>query len=145
MAQLRVENLTVSFDGIAALSGVSLTVGNGQRVGLIGEAGAGKSLVALAIAGLVPAAAALTGTIGYDDRSIAGDAAAVAELRGRKIALLFEDAATTLDPLLTAGEHLREALCLGGVPEDQLGKNVEALLVEIGLPSARASALPGSA
>jgi peptide/nickel transport system ATP-binding protein len=143
LAQLKVENLGVSVAGAAVVSGVSFTVAAGQRVGLIGETGAGKSLVALAVVGLLPAGAKLSGAINYDDRAIAGDEPALAALRGRKIGVVFQDAADGFDPLITIGQFLRNSLALGDVGGAELDKGVAAVLLESGLPAARAAAYPG--
>jgi len=141
LAQLKVENLTVSYDA-PAISGVSFTIGAGQRVGLIGEAGAGKSLVALSILGLLPRGAKLSGSISYDERSIAGDEAALAPLHGRKIALIPEKAALGLDRLVTARQFLRECLALAPDASPDPDTGVEAALAEIGLPASRAALYP---
>jgi peptide/nickel transport system ATP-binding protein len=141
LAQLRLDTVGVSFGGAAALAGVSFSLGKGQRLGIIGEAGAGKTLLALAIIGLLPTGATATGTVTFDEQALSQDQAALAAMRGKRIGMIFQDGAGALDPLQTAREHLSEALTLAGVTDD-LDKETDGLLAQVGLPLARAALFP---
>ncbi|MEU0566222.1 ATP-binding cassette domain-containing protein, partial [Nonomuraea sp. NPDC005983] len=108
MSLLDVNALTVRHaDGRDLVSGVSFTLDSGQRLGLIGESGSGKSLTALAVMGLLPAgltahgSAVLDGTeiVGAPDRKL--DA-----VRGRAATTVFQEPLTALDPLMRVGGQL---------------------------------------
>ena len=90
---------------------VSFTVGQGEVVALVGESGSGKSTVALALTCLLPPAAEVTGGVrldGQDVMTLAPDA--LRRIRGGRIAYVFQDPATSLNPVLTIGEQLREMI-----------------------------------
>ena len=67
---LQIRNLTVNYGAISAVRGIDLTVGAGEVVGLVGQSGSGKSLTALSILGLAPAAARVQGRIRFAGRSL---------------------------------------------------------------------------
>ncbi len=117
-AALRLHNLQVSYTQngrpVPVLGKLSLALGQGEIVSLLGESGSGKSTIAKAMTGLLPPSAAIGG-----GELIVGDGAAVdltangvpwSKLRGRKIGLLFQDAQQALNPLLTVRAHFRESL-----------------------------------
>ncbi|MDO3675483.1 ABC transporter ATP-binding protein [Paenibacillus ehimensis] len=94
----------------AVLEGVSLSVGWGEIVGIVGESGCGKSITAQAVMGLLPAGARIAGgTIGYDSAELTQlSPEAMRRLRGREIAMVFQDPMTSLNPVFTVGEQLME-------------------------------------
>jgi len=101
-----------------ALRGVDFTLKRGETVGLIGESGCGKSMTALALMALLPDGAATTGSIRFDGRELVGlPDADMRGLRGRRIAMIFQEPMTALNPLHTVGaqvaEPLRQHLRLG--------------------------------
>ncbi|WP_291298025.1 ABC transporter ATP-binding protein [Elioraea sp.] len=113
-ALLEIEDLAVAFrterGEVEALSGVSLTVGEGESFGVVGESGSGKSLTALAVMGLVPDP---PGRISRGRIRFAGetlDAKAQARLRGREIAMIFQEPMSALNPVFTVGEQVAEGL-----------------------------------
>ncbi len=110
-ALLRVDNLEVRAGGRTLVSGVSFAIDAGERVGLIGESGSGKSLTALAVLGLLPEAMATTGSILLDGQQVVGarDRDLVA-LRGTSIAAVFQEPMTALDPLMRLGDQVAEAV-----------------------------------
>lgn len=113
---LDVRGLSVDFQlssGVLhAVRGVDLAVGRGETVAVVGESGSGKSMTALAIMGLLPPRA-----ISRADRLMLGDVdlravapATMSSLRGNRIAMIFQDPMTSLDPVYTIGDQLSEVL-----------------------------------
>ncbi|MBT9595015.1 MAG: ABC transporter ATP-binding protein [Vitreoscilla sp.] len=97
----------------AALRGVSFQLARGDTLGLVGESGCGKSLTALALAGLLPEGASLTGSIRLDGQELATlDDAAWCRLRGRRIGMVFQEPMSALNPLHRIGHQIAEGLRL---------------------------------
>ncbi|WP_431778374.1 ABC transporter ATP-binding protein [Microbacterium aurantiacum] len=108
---LSVQDLTIDIGGRRVVDGVSFTVPDGARVGLIGESGSGKSLTALAILGLLPDAATVGGRILWDDRDLRDlDDRALARIRGREIGMVFQEPQTALNPVRRVGRQMTESL-----------------------------------
>jgi oligopeptide/dipeptide ABC transporter ATP-binding protein len=98
---------------VEAVSGVGLTVGRGETLGIVGESGSGKSVTMLATMGLLPSGARVGGSVRLGGRQLLGlPQSELAPLRGGRIAMIFQDPLTALNPVLTIGDHLREALSL---------------------------------
>jgi oligopeptide/dipeptide ABC transporter ATP-binding protein len=113
---LTIENLIVEF-GVngrqaRAVDGVSLVVRPGEVLGLVGESGCGKSVTALAVMRLVPPAGRITGgRVMFDGRELlALSEEAMRRLRGGQIAMVFQDPLTSLNPVLTVGFQVAEAI-----------------------------------
>ncbi|MDQ7844667.1 MAG: ABC transporter ATP-binding protein [Armatimonadota bacterium] len=101
------------FEGRArVINGVDLTIGRGESVALVGETGCGKSITARAILGLLPANAEIvSGRITFDGRDLLKlSAEELTQIRGRRIAMIFQDPATALNPVFTVGEQLQDVL-----------------------------------
>ncbi len=108
-----IEGLTVAFNGVAALRGIDLAVGRGEAVGLVGESGCGKSVTWLAALGLLPATAAVAGRVRIEGVDLLGAPPAVLErVRGGRIAMIFQDPASALNPVHSLGRQVSEALAL---------------------------------
>lgn len=108
---LSVQDLTIDIGGRRVVDGVSFTVPDGGRVGLIGESGSGKSLTALAILGLLPDAATVGGRILWDDRDLRDlDDRELARIRGREIGMVFQEPQTALSPVRRVGRQMTESL-----------------------------------
>jgi oligopeptide/dipeptide ABC transporter ATP-binding protein len=112
---LVVRDLTVSFrtrNGlIQAVRGVNLELDAGETLGIVGESGSGKSVTALAIMGLLPPTAVVTGSIKLLGRELVGlRRNELRGVRGRQIGMVFQDPMTSLNPVLTVGTQLVEAL-----------------------------------
>jgi peptide/nickel transport system ATP-binding protein len=108
-----IRNLTVAFEGVPALLGVDLEVARGEAVGLVGESGCGKSVTWLAALGLLPVTAAVGGSVTLDGEEIlAAPAAVLDRVRGGRIAMIFQDPASSLNPVHRVGRQVAEALTL---------------------------------
>lgn len=113
-ALLSVRGLNVSFptdDGlVTAVRDVSLDLHSGEALGIVGESGSGKSVSAMALMGLLPKTAQVTGSIMFDGREIVGlPEKELEKIRGNGIAMIFQDPMTSLNPVMTVGAQLAEA------------------------------------
>ncbi len=112
---LQIEGLTIDFEvggGTArALHGLDLTIGRGEAVGVVGESGSGKSITWLAALGLLGPRATVGGRVLLDGRNIAGlDETQLATVRGKRIAMIFQDPTSSLNPVRRIGMQLEESL-----------------------------------
>ena len=117
MALLEVADLCVRLQtqrGPAdAVRGVSFRLERGETLGLIGESGCGKSITALSLMGLLPENAAVRGSIRFDQQELVGrDDAAMQQLRGDRIGMIFQEPMTALNPVHTIGHQVAEPLRL---------------------------------
>ncbi len=137
MSLLAVASLTVtSADGVARVRDVSFTVEPGERLGLIGESGSGKSLTAFAVIGLLPSGLTATGSIVLDGTQVVGAAErSLVPLRGRVCAFIFQEPLTALDPLMPLGRQLAEPIARHqGLRGAALRRAVLEALDEVHLP-----------
>ena len=112
---LSVEDLTVRFpteDGIVnAVRGISYTLAEREVLGIVGESGSGKSVSSMAVMGLLPRTARVTGKVVFDGRDVlAMRPSEQRSLRGRRIAMVFQDPMTALNPVYSVGDQLAEAI-----------------------------------
>ncbi|GAA1031763.1 hypothetical protein GCM10009557_28070 [Virgisporangium ochraceum] len=112
---LDVDNLTVEFptdDGVVqAVRGVSYQLRPGESMGIVGESGSGKSVTSMAIMGLLPRTARIKGSVKLHGQELVGRSErAYTELRGNKIAMIFQDPLTSLNPVYTVGVQIGEAI-----------------------------------
>lgn len=110
---LEVVGLTVAIDGTELLHDISFALSPGERLGFIGGSGSGKTLTALAVAGLLPEEAEVRGSIRLGDTELIGlPERELAALRGERIAMVFQEPKTALNPLHRLGKQMTEALAL---------------------------------
>jgi peptide/nickel transport system ATP-binding protein len=114
---VRVRDLQVAFDdgtrAVPVLHGIDLEVERGEALGIVGESGCGKSVTWLAVLGLLGPRARVSGSVELDGRrldALSGDE--LAPIRGRRIAMIFQDPASSLNPVHRVGRQLVEALAL---------------------------------
>lgn len=139
---LQVEDVAISFPtdhGLArAVEGVSFTLRTGETVGIVGESGSGKSMTAMAIMGLLPKKAVVTGSIRLRGRELVGlSDDELREIRGKDVAIVFQDALTALNPVMRVGEQLIEAVRVHrpeSTADERRARAVE-LLDLVGIPS----------
>ena len=138
MTALQVSGLRISIGPASPVAGVSLTVAPGECLAIVGESGAGKSLTARALLGLIPDGARMTA----DELTVDGvDALRLDEpgwrrLRGSRIALVAQDALVSLDPLRRIGAEVAEPLRIHRprMPRVEREERVEALLADVAMP-----------
>ena len=112
---IEIEGLAIDFDigaGYArALHGIDLTIDRGEAVGIVGESGSGKSITWLAALGLLGSRAQVGGSVRLDGADILGlDERALAGVRGKRIAMIFQDPTSSLNPVHRVGQQIAESL-----------------------------------
>ncbi|MFC3450426.1 ABC transporter ATP-binding protein [Amycolatopsis speibonae] len=119
--------------GIGGLvRGVSFEVARGERVGLIGESGSGKSLTALSIMGLLPEELVASGSVKLDGRELLGaPERELSRLRGNDLSMVFQEPMTALNPAMRVGAQVAEPMRIHRTGGKQ---RAEALLDSVGLP-----------
>ncbi|MDE0725114.1 MAG: ABC transporter ATP-binding protein, partial [Alphaproteobacteria bacterium] len=140
MALLSVEDLTVELQTnrgmAAAVRGVSFELERGGTLGIVGESGCGKSITALSLLGLLPDGARATGRIELDGTDLLSlDEAALCRIRGNRIAMIFQEPMTSLNPVHRIGRQIAEPLRLHrGLRGAGAQEEVLRLLDRVGLP-----------
>jgi peptide/nickel transport system ATP-binding protein len=144
MSLLEVEQLRVHFDTedglVKAVDGVSFSVDPGRTLGIVGESGCGKSVANLTILGLTRAENThVSGRIKFEGRDLTQmDDDAIRTVRGKEIAMVFQDPLSSLHPFYRVGDQIAEAiLAHGDVPEAAARKRAAELLGEVGIPEAQ--------
>ncbi|MER5865849.1 ABC transporter ATP-binding protein [Kitasatospora sp. NPDC002040] len=139
---LEVRDLRVAFGEQEAVSGVSFSLAAGDTLGVVGESGCGKSTTALALLRMLPSPGRVTGgSVLLDGADLAAlPEEALRAVRGKRIAMIFQDPMSSLNPVLTVEQHLHEALLAHG-RTDKAARRARALelldLVGIPDPAAR--------
>ncbi|HTO28758.1 MAG TPA: ATP-binding cassette domain-containing protein, partial [Devosia sp.] len=132
MSLLEVSGLSVRFGTAEAVSDVSFTLQRGERFGIIGESGSGKTLTALAVTGLLPEGAHMGGSITLDGAPLPASERAMARLRGKRIGMVFQEPMTALNPLMRVNDQIEEAIGLNRA-DGEAQVEVANLLREVGL------------
>lgn len=108
---LQVSGLTIRFGSQPAVDQVSFEVGAGETLGLVGESGSGKSATSLALLGLLPPSARVSGQILFGGQELRGlSDRDLRRIRGREIAMIFQEPMTALNPVMSVGRQIAEAL-----------------------------------
>ncbi|MGC4394494.1 ABC transporter ATP-binding protein [Hydrogenophaga sp. T2] len=136
---LEVRDLHVSFGDQRAVDGLSLTIDAGETLALVGESGCGKSTTALSLLRLLPPSARLSGEVWLDGQNLlALPEPALQRVRGGAAAMVFQEPMTSLNPVLTVGEQLVEAIRLHQpLSRKAATARAEALLALVRLPEPR--------
>ncbi len=147
---LSIRDLSVTFVGpgmpIPAVRGVSLDIHANEVLGIVGESGSGKSVASLAISGLLPETALVSGSIRLDGQEVIGaEPERLRLMRGRDVGIVFQDPTTTLNPVMRVGAQIVEGpLDQGMLDRRQAGSRAVDLLreVDIAEPQIRAAQYP---
>ncbi len=141
---LSVEDLRVEFwtnrGTVYAVNGISFEVAAGETLGIVGESGCGKSVTSLALLGILSRAGRVTsGSAIFGGRDLLQlDDQQLRKIRGREIAMIFQDPMSSLNPVLTVGRQIREALEIHFDMERRpADRRAAELLDQVGIPSAR--------
>ena len=142
---LKVQNLGVSFASAAGeiqvTKGIDLELAPGERVGLVGESGCGKTITGLALMRLLPRAVArVTGSVWMGDTDLMRcSAAQMKDIRGRRMGMIFQEPMTALDPVFSVGHQIAETVRAHfPVSRREAAERAVAALDAVGIPSARA-------
>jgi oligopeptide/dipeptide ABC transporter ATP-binding protein len=144
MALLDVDDLRTSFftrrGVVRAVDGVSFSVSRGKTLGIVGESGCGKSVTALSLIGLVPSPPAriVGGRILFEGRELTAlSERELEDVRGREIAMIFQDPMTSLNPTVTIGTQITETICRHlDLTRAEARRRAVELLEEVRIPSA---------
>jgi peptide/nickel transport system ATP-binding protein len=146
---LGVEDLHVWFDlerggELHAVQGVTFELAAGERFGLVGESGCGKTTTILALMGLLPSSASVSGRVLLDGENIlARGERSVAPHRWRDVAMVFQGAMNAFNPVKRVGEQIAEPMELHGIAEGRdARRRVGELLERVGIPAERANRFP---
>ncbi|HVW49709.1 MAG TPA: ABC transporter ATP-binding protein [Trinickia sp.] len=137
---LTIRNLAVTFGGAPAVDGVSFSVAPGEVVGVVGESGSGKSVTMMALMGLIDAPGVVTADeITFDGKDLLRASAKTRRrIIGKDVAMVFQDALTSLNPSYTVGYQIKEVLKLHeGLRGAALDRRALDLLDQVGIPDAK--------
>ena len=139
---LDVHGLSVHADA-PLVEGVDLRIARGERLGLIGESGSGKSLTALAVMGLLPEGLRATGSVrlaGLDRDVVGAGERALSAVRGRQVAMVFQEPMTALNPTMRVGAQVAEVMTIHGLAAGAARARAVELLADVRLPDPAAAA-----
>ena len=147
---LNVRDLSVSFrsdhNPLTVVSGISLDIGKAEIFGLVGESGSGKSMTALSILRILPGNAFAEGSIIFEEKNLLSlHEDEMRSIRGKDISIVFQEPMTSLNPVLTVGYQIAEALFahFSISKRDAIKKAIELLrAVKISSPEARIKDYP---
>jgi len=138
---LRIENLVTAFQTkkgmVAAVRGVTLSVKQGKTLVILGESGSGKSVMLRSILKIVPPGARLSGTITFKgEKLLEKSKKEMQAIRGNRIAMIFQDALSALDPLFKVGKQIEETILTHQpLRRDEAKKQVISLFRKVGIPA----------
>ena len=130
-----IRHLNIAINGKPIVDDVDLDIAAGERVGLVGSSGSGKSMIARAMMGLLPATAQVTGSVELGGTQIVGASdAAVADLRGRYVGMVFQNPSAALNPVMTVAQQVGLPLYLHyDLSLTERSERVTAMLAKVGL------------
>jgi peptide/nickel transport system ATP-binding protein len=132
---LAIQNLNIGLGNTQAVKGLSLDILTGLSIGLVGASGSGKSLTGLAVMGLLPRAADVSGAVLFEGENLlALDRAAMNKIRGSRIAMIFQEPMTSLNPVMTVVDQIAESVLIHeSVPAEEARARARTLLDEVGI------------
>jgi peptide/nickel transport system ATP-binding protein len=135
---LEIKTLKVEFDGVAVLRGIDLSVARGEALGIVGESGSGKSVTWLAALGLLPKTTSVSGSVRLEGEELSSARAAQLDrIRGRRIAMIFQDPSISLNPVIRVGRQIGEVLARHrGLSGRTVTAEARRLFELVGLPDA---------
>lgn len=130
-----IRHLNIAINGKPIVDDVDLDIADGERVGLVGSSGSGKSMIARAMMGLLPATAQVTGSVELGGTQVIGASdAAVADLRGRYVGMVFQNLSAALNPVMTVAQQVGLPLYLHyDLSLTERSERVTAMLAKVGL------------
>lgn len=133
---IEIRDLDITIGSKRIVHDVSMDIADGERVGLIGSSGSGKSMIAKAVMGLLPDTARVGGSIMAGGKQLVGlDDTAMADLRGRYMGMVFQNPAAALNPVMTVAQQVGLPLYLHyDLSLDERVERVKAMLDKVGLP-----------
>lgn len=139
-----IRDLRIAIGGKEIVHGVDLSIGDGERVGLIGASGSGKSMIARAMLGLLPPDVMVTGSVMLGGAEVIGAAdRTLADLRGRYTGMVFQNPGASLNPVLPVGRQVELPLRLHyDLTRSERVERVNAMLAKVGLPADVAAKFP---
>ena len=147
---LDIKNLTIQYvsegEVTEAVNDISLSIAPGKTLGLVGETGAGKTTTALSVLGLIPEPQGklISGEVLLDGKDITKTSEKeLSKLRGSKVSMIFQDPMSALNPVITVGEQIAEAIWLHeNVTKQEAAKRAGDMLETVGIPRERAIEYP---
>ena len=149
---LKVTDLHISFKAkgqpVRAVTGVTFSVKKGETLGIVGESGAGKSVLGLSLMGLLPEETAYIpdGSIEFDGTQLLElDKKQIRAFRGKRMAMIFQDPMTSLNPVMTVGDQIIEVLRYHNkekLNKRQLEQRVDEVMELVGIPAYRKKEYP---
>ena len=139
---IEIKNLKVEYrtdmETVSAVNNIDIAIGHGKTLGLVGETGAGKTTTALSILRLLPERTGFIedGEILFDGEDILkADECTMQHIRGNRISMVFQDPMTSLNPVLTVGDQIAEAIRLHNehLTKEEVEQKVEETLMMVGI------------
>jgi peptide/nickel transport system ATP-binding protein len=144
---LKINNLSIGTkkdSNLNLVDDISFSVKSGKTTCIVGESGSGKSLTALSIIRLLSPQLKMSGEILFNNEDICKmSELQIREKRGLDIAMIFQEPMTSLNPVLTIGFQIKEAIAVhSDLPNNEINNKVEKLLMLVGIPVERVSSYP---